>query len=285
MANVTFDELLSKDEFQGRIRSDFTARAASYDSGKSGSMHHDVINRLLGEYPPVSPVLDVACGTGYLSGTAKSRGSDDVTGLDMTEAMLDVARANYPQVKFVQGRSEELPFPDNTFESVYICTALVYFVDIPRALREIYRVLKPGGFLAFQTTSGDSYITGLAFAEACAGVLGEAKSKKIFQVPCAVTDSPDAIRQLVEAAGFADMACTAETDRDVLEVEDVTKTWQCPGGGLRRNAFFGRFNKLVQETDKVKVEKKFLECMEKRRGKDGVLRDKVTHFFTQTWKK
>lgn len=228
--------------------------------------------------------MDVACGTGYLAGCASKSGIADVTGLDMTDAMLDVARANYPGVKFVQGRSESLPFADSTFECVYICTAIVYFVDIPRALREIYRVLKPGGFLAFQTSSGDSYITGLAFAEACVHVLGAEQSKDIFHVPCAMTDSPDTIRQLLEPTGFTRMKCTAEDDTEILGFEDVTKTWQCPGGGLRRNAFFGRYNKLVSDDDKVAIEKKFLECMEQRRGKDGVLRDYIRHFFVQTWK-
>lgn len=292
MANFTFDEMVSSEDFQGEIRSDFTARAANYDSGKSGSMHFDLINRLLAKYPPVSPVLDVACGTGYLSGCAyktaetKYNVDIDVTGLDLTEAMLEVARTNYPGVKFVQGRSEDLPFRDETFQCAYICSAIVYFVDIPRALKEIYRVLKPGGFLSFQTTSSDSYIAGLAFSEACTEILGDSKSKEMFQVPCAVTDSPEAIRTLVESAGFTSMKCTAETDSYILALEDVTKTWQGPGTGVRRkNAFFSRFNKLVSDEDKILVEKKYLECMEKRRGEDGVLRDRVKHFFVQAWKK
>jgi ubiquinone/menaquinone biosynthesis C-methylase UbiE len=59
--------------------------------------------------------LDVACGTGFM--TRRLRG--DVTGLDQSDAMLDVAREQVPGVTFVQGDALELPFDDGAFERIF----------------------------------------------------------------------------------------------------------------------------------------------------------------------
>jgi ubiquinone/menaquinone biosynthesis C-methylase UbiE len=58
--------------------------------------------------------LDVACGTGFL--TQHLRG--EITGLDQSPSMLELARAKVPQGRFVQGDALELPFPDDSFERV-----------------------------------------------------------------------------------------------------------------------------------------------------------------------
>lgn len=59
--------------------------------------------------------LDVACGTGFM--TRRLRG--DVTGLDQSDAMLDVAREQVPGATFVQGDALELPFEDDAFERIF----------------------------------------------------------------------------------------------------------------------------------------------------------------------
>ena len=64
---------------------------------------------------PRARVLDVACGTGFM--TRHLRG--EVTGLDQSEAMLEVAREQVPGAEFVQGDALELPFPDGAFERVF----------------------------------------------------------------------------------------------------------------------------------------------------------------------
>jgi ubiquinone/menaquinone biosynthesis C-methylase UbiE len=64
---------------------------------------------------PLKKSLDVACGTGFM--TRRLRG--DVTGLDQSDAMLDVAREQVPGATFVQGDALELPFEDGAFERVF----------------------------------------------------------------------------------------------------------------------------------------------------------------------
>ncbi|WP_336671007.1 class I SAM-dependent methyltransferase [Tsukamurella sp. USMM236] len=101
-------------------------------------------------------VLDVACGPGlYTKPLArKLRGEGVVVGLDVSEAMLQRAvRDNTDdRVAYVRGSALEVPFPDDTFDTV-VCLAALYLIPAPRlAVREICRVAKPGGRVALFTS-------------------------------------------------------------------------------------------------------------------------------------
>lgn len=95
-------------------------------------------------------VLDVACGTGVLAHTAARivGASGEVTGLDINEGMLAVARSKSSDITWKQGRAEDLPFEDNIFDAVVSQFGLMFFEDREAALMEMVRVLKPGGYLA-----------------------------------------------------------------------------------------------------------------------------------------
>ena len=95
-------------------------------------------------------VLDVGCGTGILARNAAERvGSvGHVTGLDLDEGMLSVARRAGPGIEWRQGDATELPFEDATFDAVVSQFALMYFPDRVAALREMWRVLAPACRLA-----------------------------------------------------------------------------------------------------------------------------------------
>lgn len=95
-------------------------------------------------------VLDVGCGDGALVRAVASQGAV-VTGLDPDPAMLQAARtqtvAASIEAAFVDGRAEQLPFPDASFDEVVTVTALCFIADTSLALREMVRVLRPGGRL------------------------------------------------------------------------------------------------------------------------------------------
>jgi SAM-dependent methyltransferase len=94
-------------------------------------------------------VLDVACGTGVLARAAARRaGAGSVSGLDRNPAMLGVARGIEPAIEWREGRAEELPYADDAFDVVVSQFGLMFFDDPVRALREMIRVLRPGGHLA-----------------------------------------------------------------------------------------------------------------------------------------
>ena len=104
---------------------------------------------------PSMHVLDIACGSGEPSLTmAKVVGQEgSVVATDLTEEMLAIAEENAKQlgitnIEFKQADVAELPFPDESFDGVTCRYGVMYFSDVHRALKEIYRVLKPSSAAA-----------------------------------------------------------------------------------------------------------------------------------------
>lgn len=99
---------------------------------------------------PGDRVLDVACGTGTLAiAVARIVGpGGSVVGLDANPQMLAVARRKPARIEWLEGRAEALPLPDASFDAVVSQFGLMFFDDKPQALREMLRILRPGGRLA-----------------------------------------------------------------------------------------------------------------------------------------
>ena len=104
---------------------------------------------------PGKTVLDVACGTGIVARLAADRvgPTGTVTGVDLNEGMLTVARRLRPDIEWRQGDAADLPFGDHAFDVVLCQSALMFFPDPTRALREMGRVCKPGGVVGVQVYS------------------------------------------------------------------------------------------------------------------------------------
>ena len=101
---------------------------------------------------PGMRVLDIACGTGEpaISIAELLTGSGDVVGVDISPAPLKIAAERATQrslsnVIFQQADAHELPFPDNSFDCITSRLGVMFFSDLPRALSEMHRVLKPAG--------------------------------------------------------------------------------------------------------------------------------------------
>lgn len=91
-------------------------------------------------------VLDVACGTGIVARECARRGAT-VTGLDLNEGMLGVARRISPGIDWRQGDASDLPFEDGSFDAVVCQFGLMFFPKREESLAEQWRVLAPGGTL------------------------------------------------------------------------------------------------------------------------------------------
>jgi ubiquinone/menaquinone biosynthesis methyltransferase len=94
---------------------------------------------------PDERVLDVATGTGLVARGLRERYGCEVIGLDRSADMLSAAAARDGHVRLVRGRAETLPFPDESFDHLTF-TYLLRYVDDPAAvMRELARVVRPGG--------------------------------------------------------------------------------------------------------------------------------------------
>lgn len=91
-------------------------------------------------------ILDVAAGTGT-SSAALARSGARVVALDFSPGMVAEGRRRHPQLEFVEGDAEKLPFGDDEFDAVTISFGLRNVEHPKVALAEMYRVLKPGGRL------------------------------------------------------------------------------------------------------------------------------------------
>jgi ubiquinone/menaquinone biosynthesis C-methylase UbiE len=100
-------------------------------------------------------VLDLGCAGGTTAAAIQAKGVADVWGLDPSPYLLRYAAQHYPQIRFVQGAMEKLPFPNQRFDGMSACFV---FHEVPpfyirQALEEISRVLKLGGLLVIAEPS------------------------------------------------------------------------------------------------------------------------------------
>lgn len=96
---------------------------------------------------PGDRVLDACCGTGDLAVAARSAGAGSVVGIDFSERMLERARRKAPELEWVAADVLALPFEDASFDSAVVGFGVRNVEDLEAALRELLRVLRPGGRL------------------------------------------------------------------------------------------------------------------------------------------
>jgi SAM-dependent methyltransferase len=152
---------------------------------------------------PGEAMLDVACGTGALTlAAAEAVGARGrVVGLDANPEMLAVARRKPGAIEWREGRAEALPFADGTFDAVVSQFGMMFFDDKPQALREMMRVLEPGGRLAVAVCGAVERSSGYA---AFAGLLDRLFGREAgdaFRAPFVLGDA-DALCRIAAAAGI-----------------------------------------------------------------------------------
>lgn len=114
--------------------------------------------QLVAETQPKT-ILDIATGTGDLAISFSKLNVDNITGFDLSEGMLSVARKKAAtknltdKLSFIQGDSEAMPFDDNSFDAITVAFGIRNFETLEKGLSEIYRVLKPGGIFVILETS------------------------------------------------------------------------------------------------------------------------------------
>jgi ubiquinone/menaquinone biosynthesis C-methylase UbiE len=134
----------------GHIKT-FNRIAPVYDArfGKDCAAAHDAV-LARAERLDLRPeaVVDIGCGTGTLLAEAARRWpAARVRGVDPAPGMIDVARKQVPQVDFAVGSAEALGYPAATIDLVLSTTSFGHWRDQAAGLREVARVLRPGGIL------------------------------------------------------------------------------------------------------------------------------------------
>lgn len=132
-----------------QVRAMFDRVAHVYDrmnSVMTAGMHHHWRERAvdLARVGPGSRVLDVATGTGDLAVALAARGAD-VTGMDFSPGMLELARRKAPALAFEEGDALALTHPDASFDAATVGFGARNFADLDRGLAEMARVVRPGG--------------------------------------------------------------------------------------------------------------------------------------------
>jgi len=146
-------------------------------------------------------VLDVACGTGVLAREAFARTgpSGYVAGLDPAPGMLAVAQELAPSVDWRQGSAESIPFPDATFDAV-VCQFGLMFMEPGEAIREMLRVLRPGGCMVVAVWDEVGSIPAYAAEAALVERLAGPRAAEALRAPFALGDRRR-LESLLLAAG------------------------------------------------------------------------------------
>jgi ubiquinone/menaquinone biosynthesis C-methylase UbiE len=177
---------------------------------------------------PADRILDLGCGTGIVARLLRERlgGGAGITGVDASSEMVAMARTVAPELDWREGNAMKLPFADATFELVVSQQMLQFVPDRAAALREVRRVLVPGGrFVAATWRARREQPLYEALGQIAARHLGAANEKRFS------FGDDSALR-----AGLADVGFTA------IRVEVVTRTDHYREFPYRLNALAANFD-------------------------------------------
>jgi ubiquinone/menaquinone biosynthesis C-methylase UbiE len=144
---------------------------------------HAILRSALGHPTPsdTACALDAGCGTGFQAAVLAALGYR-THGIDVSPALLAVARRRLPRATFVRGRLEALPYADRSFDAVACCGSTLSFVPAPEtALQELGRVLRPGGRLLLEVEhKWSADLAWMAASAAARDVLGYGVSARML---------------------------------------------------------------------------------------------------------
>ena len=172
----------------------------------------------MGECARGHTVLDVACGNGTLSSSISSVGAK-VRGVDFSSAMIAEASRRHPHLRFDEGDAEALPFDDALFDRIVIGFGVHHFPAPNIALQEAWRVVRPGGRVAFSVWSAHDHIIQKLPLDAIrfAGNI----DASLPSPPGGDVNTEQSSRNLLEAARFGNVV-TQKTMK-LIEIESASQ--------------------------------------------------------------
>lgn len=181
------------------------------------------------ELKPGSSVLDIATGPGYVARQLVSRGMV-VTALDFSSVMVENARRLYPDIQFIEGDAQELPFGPDSFDAACMNFGILHLDRPELAIEEAFRVLKKGNQFRFAFTAWTDPVNSAAM-----GLVLEA-IKEFGDDSVAIPPGPPFFR-------FGDPAECEHVLKDAgfqeIKVERVSMIWRLESADDLFHAFHG----------------------------------------------
>ncbi len=147
-----------------KIESMYDTVAKEYAEAFSGEHEkkpkdQEILHRFSQEIGDRRPVWDFGCGPGQTTRYLKNLGVE-ISGLDLSEKILEHARTTHPDIHFQRGNILELEFENDSIAGAAAFYAVVHFTEeqVGIALREVFRVLQPGGIFLFTYHIGEETI-------------------------------------------------------------------------------------------------------------------------------
>lgn len=138
------------DNWQGFAATAWDDKAEGWNDNSKTMWEHgsrkDILPFFTSYIPPAGKALDIGCGSGYSTYKLHEKGYD-ITGVDLSEKMINLAAEQFPGIPFMQGDVSAMPFSDGAFASILAINVLEW-AEVPHeALMEVHRVLQAGGLL------------------------------------------------------------------------------------------------------------------------------------------
>ncbi|MFI7702775.1 class I SAM-dependent methyltransferase [Nonomuraea sp. NPDC049480] len=230
--------------------------AEAYDRGFAQLSSHTVGPLLTRAH--AARLLDVGCGTGVVTAAALALGAE-VTAVDADPVMLELIARRHPYATIRRAALPELPFRDEEFDAVVGNYVINHVPDTAETLKELHRVLRPGGTVALTWWKADEMTATNVFADAieAAGVSYAPPPR-----PFTANDTPARFTALLAGAGFEGAA--VETVRWRHQV-DLSAWWTniVQAGGAR----FAVISRQLPETaERIKAHYARLAAPYARRG-------------------
>jgi len=184
-----------------QVAASFSRAAGTYD--QVAELQRNVGSNLLGRLPDTvqfEALADIGCGTGYFTRALAQRFAKPVLGLDIAEGMLRYAREQSPsRLAWLAADAEALPLRSASQDLLFSSLALQWCPQLPLALNEAFRVLKPGGCMAFNTLVAGTLVE---LREAWQAVDGFVHVNRFMPLP--------QLQGILAGAGFASWHCEVE---------------------------------------------------------------------------
>jgi arsenite methyltransferase len=249
--------------------------AATYDEVSAGQFEHG--KQLISGLSIVSGerVLDVGMGTGRLAAhVAQIVGpSGQVIGIDPLPPRVDIAKTKSSgNFEARVGRAEDLSeFSDDTFDVVYLNSVFHWVLDKPRALLEIYRVLKPGGRVGLNSQDASRPNESRLLLRDALLEAGVQADYEVVHPSLGV--SRTALEALLVTAGFVSLAIEARTLVDVFADVDALIAWS-------NSSSFGNFLVGLCACDRAAIRDALARKLACKAGPQGIRLERYLTFAT-----